>query len=58
MRTQLELFYAVYQLGVQQVRQHLGALLTLAQSEGNVLPHAAIGWLWLVALAQVVQISG
>ena len=66
------LFYAAYQLGVQQARQRLRtlplmawvsscaalALLPFALAEGNMVPHSAVGWLWLVALALVVQIGG
>ncbi|MDE2120183.1 MAG: DMT family transporter [Betaproteobacteria bacterium] len=66
------LFYAAYQLSVQQARQRLEtlplmawvsscaalALLPFAWGEGRFLPAAAIGWLWLVGLALVVQIGG
>ena len=66
------LFYAAYQLGVQQARQRLHtlplmasvstgatlALLPFALIQGHLWPSAPIGWLWLVALALVVQIGG
>lgn len=66
------LFYAAYQLSVQQARQRLEtlplmawvsscaalALLPFAWGEGRFLPAAAIGWLWLAGLALVVQIGG
>ena len=66
------LFYAAYQLGVQQARQRLRtlplmawvssgatlALLPFALLQGHMLPTAPIGWLWLVGLALVVQIGG
>lgn len=66
------LFYAAYQLGVQQARQRLRtlplmawvssgatlALLPFALLQGHLLPTAPIGWLWLVGLALVVQIGG
>ena len=66
------LFYAAYQLGVQQARQRLRtlplmawvssgatlALLPFALAQGHMLPTAPIGWLWLVGLALVVKIGG
>ena len=66
------LFYAAYQLSVQQARQRLEtlplmawvssgaalALLPFALGEGRFLPTAPIGWLWLVGLALLVQIGG
>ncbi len=66
------LFYAAYQLGVQQARQRLRtlplmawvssgatlALLPFALAQGHMLPTAPIGWLWLLGLALVVQIGG
>ena len=66
------LFYAAYQLGVQQARQRLAtlplmawvssgatlALLPFALVQGHMLPTAPIGWLWLAGLALVVQIGG
>ncbi|MDE2152556.1 MAG: DMT family transporter, partial [Betaproteobacteria bacterium] len=66
------LFYAAYQLGVQQARQRLRtlplmawvssgatlALLPFALLQGHMLPTAPIGWLWLIGLALVVQIGG
>lgn len=66
------LFYAAYQLGVQQARQRLRtlplmawvssgatlALLPFALAQGHMWPTAPIGWLWLLALALVVQIGG
>ena len=65
-------FYAGYQIGVQQARQKLdtlhlmawvtaGATLALwpfALAEARLWPTAAIGWVWLVLLALVVQIGG
>ncbi len=66
------LFYAAYQLGVQQARQRLDtlplmawvsscaavALLPFALLQGHMLPVDHVGWLWLAALALVVQIGG
>lgn len=66
------LFYAAYQLGVQQARQRLGtlplmawvsscaalALLPFALGEARMIPQKPVGWLWLAALALVVQIGG
>ncbi|WP_112488068.1 DMT family transporter [Thiomonas sp. X19] len=66
------LFYAAYQVGVQQARQRLAtaplmAAVTLlaalvlwpfAWFEGRLWPTAAIGWVWLVGLALLVQIGG
>ncbi len=66
------LFYAAYQIGVQQARQRIGtlplmawvsagatvALWPMALLEGRLWPHSAIGWLWLVGLALLVQIGG
>ena len=66
------LFYAAYQVGVQQARQRLAtaplmAAVTLlaalvlwpfAWFEGRLWPSAAIGWVWLVSLALLVQIGG
>lgn len=66
------LFYAGYQIGVQQARQQLDtlplmawvtagatlALLPLALIEGRLWPTAPIGWVWLVGLALLVQIGG
>ena len=65
-------FYAGYQIGVQQARQKLdtlhlmawvtaGATLALwpfALAEARLWPTAPIGWVWLVLLALVVQIGG
>ena len=65
-------FYAGYQIGVQQARQKLdtlhlmawvtaGATLALwpfALTEARLWPTAPIGWVWLVLLALVVQIGG
>ena len=66
------LFYAAYQLAVQQARQRLGtlslmawissgaalALLPFALGEGRLFPVSHLGWLWLAGLALVVQIGG
>ena len=66
------LFYAAYQIGVQQARQRLGtlplmawisagatlALWPMALLEGQLWPHDAMGWVWLVGLALLVQIGG
>jgi drug/metabolite transporter (DMT)-like permease len=66
------LFYAAYQLSVQQARQRLEtlplmawvssgaalALLPFALGESRFLPTAPIGWVWLVGLALLVQIGG
>lgn len=65
-------FYAAYQVGVQQARQRLAtaplmamvtALATLvlwpfALAEGRMWPSAAIGWVWMLGLALLVQIGG
>lgn len=65
-------FYAAYQIGVQQARQRLAtaplmagvtalsalALLPFAWAEGRMWPSAAIGWLWVLGLALLVQIGG
>ena len=66
------LFYAGYQVSVQQARQRLDtlplmawvtagatlALLPFALLEGRIWPTAPIGWIWLVGLALLVQIGG
>ena len=66
------LFYAAYQIGVQQARQRLGTLtlmawvsagatlvlLPFAWFEGDFWPHALRAWLWLAGLALLVQIGG
>ncbi|WP_298288027.1 DMT family transporter [Thiomonas sp.] len=65
-------FYAAYQVGVQQARQRLATaplmaavttlaalvLLPFAVAEGRMWPTAAIGWVWMAALALLVQIGG
>ncbi len=65
-------FYASYQISVQQARQRMRtlplmawvsscaalALLPFALAQGSIVPTAPIGWVWLVALALVVQIGG
>lgn len=65
-------FYAAYQVGIQQARQRLPtaplmAVVTLlaavvlwpfALAEGRLWPNAAIGWLWVLGLALLVQIGG
>lgn len=65
-------FYAAYQVGIQQARQRLPtaplmAVVTLlaavvlwpfALAEGRLWPTAAIGWLWVLLLALLVQIGG
>lgn len=65
-------FYAAYQVGVQQARQRLRTaplmavvtglsalvLWPIALAEGHLWPTAAIGWLWLLGLALLVQIGG
>ncbi len=65
-------FYAAYQVGIQQARQRLStaplmAVVTLlaavvlwpfALAEGRLWPTAAIGWVWVLGLALLVQIGG
>ena len=65
-------FYAAYQVGIQQARQRLStaplmAVVTLlaavvlwpfALTEGRLWPTAAIGWVWVLGLALLVQIGG
>ncbi len=65
-------FYAAYQVGIQQARQRLStaplmAVVTLlaavvlwpfALAEGRLWPSAAIGWVWVLGLALLVQIGG
>jgi drug/metabolite transporter (DMT)-like permease len=65
-------FYAAYQVGIQQARQRLStaplmAVVTLlaavvlwpfALVEGRLWPTAAIGWVWVLGLALLVQIGG
>lgn len=65
-------FYAAYQVGLQQARQRLATaplmatvtslaavvLLPFAVAEGRMWPSATIGWAWMVALALLVQIGG
>jgi drug/metabolite transporter (DMT)-like permease len=65
-------FYAAYQVGIQQARQRLStaplmAVVTLlaavvlwpfALAEGRLWPSAPIGWLWVLGLALLVQIGG
>ncbi|MGA8008243.1 MAG: DMT family transporter [Thiomonas sp.] len=65
-------FYAAYQVGIQQARQRLStaplmAVVTLlatvvlcpfALAEGRMWPDAAIGWAWVLGLALLVQIGG
>ncbi|MGC9236663.1 MAG: DMT family transporter [Thiomonas sp.] len=65
-------FYAAYQVGIQQARQRLStaplmAVVTLlaavvlwpfALAEGRMWPTAAIGWVWVIGLALLVQIGG
>jgi drug/metabolite transporter (DMT)-like permease len=65
-------FYAAYQVGIQQARQRLStaplmAVVTLlaavvlwpfALAEGRLWPTAAIGWVWVIGLALLVQIGG
>ena len=65
-------FYAAYQVGIQQARQRLStapvmAVVTLlaavvlwpfALAEGRLLPTASIGWLRVLGLALLVQIGG
>ncbi len=66
------LFYAAYQVSVQQARQRLATaplmaavtalaalvLWPFALLEGRLWPTAAIGWVWLAGLALLVQIGG
>ncbi|CUA95647.1 DMT family transporter [Thiomonas bhubaneswarensis] len=65
-------FYAAYQVGIQQARQRLStaplmAVVTLlaalvlwpfALAEGRMWPTATIGWAWVLGLALLVQIGG
>lgn len=65
-------FYAAYQVGVQQARQRLPtaplmAMVTalaalvlwpFALAEGRMWPTAPIGWAWMLGLALLVQIGG
>jgi drug/metabolite transporter (DMT)-like permease len=66
------LFYAAYQVSVQQARQRLATaplmtavtalaallLWPFALLEGRLWPTAVIGWVWLAGLALLVQIGG
>ncbi len=65
-------FYAAYQVGVQQALQRLSTaplmamvtglaalvLLPFALVEGRMWPTAPIGWAWMLGLALLVQIGG
>ncbi len=65
-------FYAAYQVGIQQARQRLSTaplmaavtvlaavvLWPLALAEGRLWPTAAVGWVWVLGLALLVQIGG
>ena len=65
-------FYAVYQIVLQKARQHVATLplmawvgvaativlLPFAWLEGDLLPHTAMAWIWLICLALLVQLGG